>query len=71
MNDDQALHELLRQALPPVGAPDLPRDLWPQLLRRMDERPPLWSRLDWALAALLAAWILLFPETIPALFYHL
>ncbi len=72
MNErDEALKELLQRA---VGGPfdlELKRDLWPEMLRRL-ERPPVrvpWW--DWALAAALLLCLLLFPETIPAVLYQL
>jgi hypothetical protein len=59
------LNHLLRQATPPLSADQLePRiDLWPRLRSHID-----W--FDWALAALAAAALLIFPGIIPALLYH-
>jgi hypothetical protein len=77
MNDkenDREIKELLRQAIAPVKDTELRRDLWPQMLRKLDEQPaPTISVpwFDWALAAILSAVLLLFPGTIPALLYHL
>ena len=62
---------LLKEALAPVGHTELQRDLWPQMLRRLDEQPLRVPWFDWALAAVLAASLLLFPGAIPALLYHL
>jgi hypothetical protein len=70
--DDQQLRELLKGAIPPVNDTELKRDLWPPMLRRLDEQQPVripW--FDWALAALVSASLLLFPGVIPALLYHL
>ena len=50
---------------------ELKRDLWPEMLRRI-ERPPMripWW--DWALAAALLLCLLLFPETIPVVLCQL
>ena len=69
--NDNELKALLKQALPPVQDKELQRDLWPQMLRRLDEQPLRVPWFDWVLAALLAASLLLFPGTIPALLYHL
>jgi hypothetical protein len=73
--EDQDLRELLKQAIPPVRDTELDRDLWPQMLQRLDEqRQPSSSRVpwfDWALAALAIAALLYFPGAIPALLYHL
>jgi hypothetical protein len=72
MNEqDEALKELLKRA---VGGPadrELKRDLWPEVLRRLDRPPrrvPWW---DWALAAALLLCLVLFPETILAVLYLL
>ena len=70
--DDRELRELLKGAVAPVSDTELKRDLWPQMLRRLDEQQPVrvpW--FDWALAALLSASLLMFPGVIPALLYHL
>ncbi len=54
---------------------ELKLNLWPQMLRRLDEggsrvlgRVP-W--FDWALVALVAVLLVLFPQAIPALVYQL
>ncbi len=72
MNDgnEEKLRQLVRKAMGP-GAAELKRDLWPQMLRKLDERPIRVSGLDWALVALLVVWLLVFPEAIPQLLYHL
>jgi hypothetical protein len=65
----------LRDAVPPIdelgpGA-ELRRDLWPDMLRRL-ERPQVrvpW--FDWALLATAGAAAIFFPALIPALLYHL
>lgn len=65
------LKALLKGAIAPVQHAELQRDLWPQMLRRLDEQPLRVPWFDWALAAVLAASLLLFPGAIPALLYHL
>ncbi len=71
MNEsDEALKMLLQQA---AGAPadrDLKRDLWPEMLRRLEPSPTRIPWWDWALAAVLLLCLLLFPETIPAVLYQ-
>jgi hypothetical protein len=69
------IREELRDAVPPVAelgqGTELRRDLWPEMLRRL-ERPPVrvpW--FDWALLAFTAAALIFFPALIPALLYHL
>lgn len=71
MSDDHKLRQLLKDAMPPEHAPELARDLWPQMLRRFDNQPTRVSAWDWAMAALLAAGCLLVPEMLPVLLYHL
>lgn len=68
--DDENIRELLKEAMPPVDA-ELRRDLWPQMLRRLGERPGQMPWFDWALVALLAMWLFFAPEAIPVLLYHL
>jgi hypothetical protein len=72
--NDPEIKELLKQTVGPMKDTELRRDLWPQMLRKLDEqlapaRNVPW--FDWALAAILSAVLLLFPGTIPALLYHL
>jgi hypothetical protein len=70
--DDKQLRDLLKQAIAPVGDSELDRDLWPQMLQRLDHQPPIrvpW--FDWALATIAGAALIFFPGAIPALLYHL
>ena len=69
--NDEKMREALRRAVPPVTGPESHRDLWPEMLRRLEERPVRVPWFDWALAALLAALFFFFPEAIPVLLYHL
>jgi len=71
LQDDKELRELLKQSIAPVADTELQRDLWPQMLKRLDQQPVQVPWFDWALAALLSAALLLFPGVIPALLYHL
>jgi hypothetical protein len=70
MNDDDRLRGLLRSALaaPPVDRPV--RDLWPDVVERM-RRPQAWTWIDMAVAAVVASALLLFPESLLLLSYHL
>jgi hypothetical protein len=68
------MKELLKQAVAPVPDTELRRDLWPQMLSKLGERPlPIHSVpwFDWVLAAILSAVLIFFPGSIPALLYHL
>jgi hypothetical protein len=67
---ENELREMLKQALPPVQ-PEHAVDLWPRMLRRLDERS---TRIGWADRVLLLALslgLILFPSIIPQLLYQL
>jgi hypothetical protein len=69
--ETEELKKLLKEGLPRAGEAELRHDLWPSMLRRLQENPiraPWW---DWALLAAASALILFFPGMIPALLYHL
>ena len=66
--------DLLKQTIAPVKDTDLRHDLWPQMLRKLDEQSATAISVpwfDWALAAVLSAVLVFFPGSIPALLYHL
>jgi len=70
--DEKQLREALKSALNPIGEAELRRDLWPQMLKRLDRQGTMrvaW--FDWILAALLGAACLFYPGVVPALLYHL
>jgi hypothetical protein len=69
-HNDQEIRELLKQSIRPANQ-ELERDLWPQMLRRLEERSAAVPWFDWALLVLVALWFLLVPNTIPMLLYHL
>jgi len=69
--NNEKIRYVLRRAIPPVADRELKRDLWPQMLRRLDERPAQVPWFDWALLAVLAIWFVFSPEAIPILLYHL
>ena len=69
--NDEEFRELLKDAVAPVADTELRQDLWPRMLRKMDESTIRASWLDWALIALLPVWFFFFPQVIPALLYHL
>ncbi len=68
--NDKAIQELLRRAIPPVKQAELRRDLWPEMLRRLEQPAVTVPWYDWALLALLTFFCLSFPELIPVLLYH-
>ena len=71
--NEMELRALLQSEFPPLENTEAQRDLWPQMLRRLDAQPEQlripW--FDWALAAAVAAALLLFRNVIPALLYQL
>jgi hypothetical protein len=69
--NNKEIKELLQRSIAPMKNTELQRDLWPQMLRRLEQQPLRVPWFDWALAAIAAAFLLLFPGTIPALLYHL
>jgi len=80
MNDEERMKQLLKQAVRPVETDAEPaRDLWPAVLKRLDEHAAAepaagrswWVWLDGALAAGLVVLGVSFPATIPLLLYYL
>jgi hypothetical protein len=72
----QRVKRLLRSALPRIGDERQPdRDLWPAMLRRMDEHasrgPASVPWFDWALGGALLAFAAMAPRTIPLILYYL
>lgn len=70
MIDDNRLRQLLRSALPLPADQGPSGDLWPRVVTRV-ETPPSWSWLDMSLAAMVAGALLMFPEGLFLLAYHL
>ena len=64
------LADLLRAALPPVVAGEPDPDLWPRVVERLDSSSTV-SWVDLGLIALVAITLLLFPEALFLLAYHL
>jgi hypothetical protein len=72
--NNKEIGSLLKQVIAPAKDSELRRDLWPQMLRKLNDE--LGSSItvpwfDWALAAILGAVLVFFPGSIPALLYHL
>ncbi len=70
MIDDDRLQHLLRSAFPPIADQEPSRDLWPLVVNQI--RAPmkrLW--LDISLAAVIAILLMMFPEWLSLLAYHL
>jgi hypothetical protein len=69
MRDDE-LRSLLRSAMPEIDARAPARDLWPQVVHRIESRPsPHW--LDIVLAATVITLLALVPQWFFILAYHL
>jgi len=75
MNDDDReidpVARQLRAALPPWGDAELRSDLWPRMLRRLEDAPAAFGWWESALAALIVAALAFFPRLLPALLCHL
>jgi hypothetical protein len=79
MNDEERMKQLLKQAVRPLETDAAPAiDLWPSLLRRLNDDASAetvartrWVWLDGALLAGLIALGVSFPSTIPLLLYYL
>ena len=70
MTDEERLQRLLRVALPASSDHGPARDLWPQVVARVQTRPA-WTWVDMAVTAGVATALLLFPEWVFLLAYHL
>ena len=70
MTDDRIKH-WITGAIKPIEDAELHRDLWPEMLRRLDRQPMRVSLLDWTLVAAVLVWIVLFPQGALMLLYHL
>jgi len=68
--DDQDIRNALKDAFPSVGV-ELPRDLWPAMLRRLETPSVRVPWYDWALAACLVVGVLAFPKFVLLVVYHL
>lgn len=74
MNGSEQDHmkKLLQAALRQVKAePERGRDLWPTVLKRLDEKQGMPPWYDWALLAGLVGMLAVFPTAIPVLLFYL
>jgi len=69
-HDDRQIHDALKQSIPPVNT-ELQRDLWPDVLRKLDARQVGVPWYDWALVGLSVAIFLAFPRLVLLFAYHL
>jgi len=73
-SDDARIQNVLRSSMPPIGDAELPRDLWPEMLKRInaeESKRVRFGLLDWVIAAAAAAYLIFYPTLIPNLLYHL
>jgi hypothetical protein len=68
-DEERKLREYLKDNFTRADT-ELRRDLWPQALARLSAPARQTPWLDWALLAMLAGCLLLFPKAIPMLLYH-
>jgi hypothetical protein len=69
-NDDRQIREALKQSFPPVKT-ELRRDLWPDVLRKVDARQEGVPWYDWVLVGLSAVIFSAFPQLVLVFAYHL
>jgi len=69
-HDDCQIRDALKQSFPQVKT-ELRRDLWPDVLRKLDARQVGVPWYDWALVALSAVMFLAFPRLVLVFAYHL
>ena len=70
MTDEERLEDLLRAALGKTTGQGPSRDLWPLIVERSQESAG-WSWLDVSLAAIVAILLLMRPDWLWLLAYHL
>lgn len=69
--DEEEVRAALQRTFP-AAETELRRDLWPAMLRRMQEQPaPTVPWYDWALAAGVVAMVVFFPKIGLLFAYHL
>jgi hypothetical protein len=69
--DEKEIRSLLKSAVGPMPDTELRRDLWPNMLQRLDQTSPRVPWWDWALLVASVAVFFFYPGMIPALLYHL
>lgn len=69
-DNDRQIRAALKQSIPPVNT-ELRRDLWPDVLRKLDAQQVGVPWYDWALVGLSAVMFLAFPRLVLVIAYHL
>ena len=68
----ERMEQLLRASVGRVDAAAEPgHDLWPTMLRRMEQKAVVSAWFDWALAGCVAVFAMAFPAAIPVFLYYL
>ncbi len=68
--EDRYIREALKQSFPPANT-ELRRDLWPDVLRRIDAESLAVPWYDWALIALSTGAVFFFPQLVLVFAYNL
>ena len=69
-DNERQIRNALKRSLPPVNT-ELARDVWPDVLRKLDAHPLRVPWYDWVLIGLSASVFLVFPRLIFVFAYHL
>jgi len=69
-HNDRQIRDALKQSFPPATT-ELRRDLWPDILRRLDAHSVSVPWYDWVLVGLSGVAFLAFPRLVLVLAYHL
>ena len=69
-DNDRQIRNALKQSFRPVNT-ELARDLWPDVLRKLDTHPVRVPWYDWVLIGLSAGVFVFFPRLIFVFAYHL
>jgi hypothetical protein len=69
-HNDRQIRDALKRSFSPVNT-ELGRDLWPDVLRRLDARSVGVPWYDWVLGGLSAVAFLVFPQLVLVFAYHL
>lgn len=68
---DEQFGKFVRNAIVPVSEQELQKDLWPQMLRKLQDPGIRLPWFDWVLVALVVILCAFFPEAVPGLLYSL
>ncbi len=69
-DNDRQIRDALKRSFSPVNT-ELRRDLWPDVLRKLDASSVRVPWYDWALGGLSAVAFLVFPQLVLVFAYHL